>query len=88
MLPARFTVGRAGLAGLLVAAAASACSVRGLPEKAQVCRDPRPEVCTAIYAPVCAFRLAEGLPPATYASGCSACADPMVAGFVEGACAE
>ena len=48
------------------------------------CTDPRPEVCTMEYLPVCA-RLADGS-QATYASACSACADPAVVSHVPEQC--
>ena len=82
----RIEIQRTVLFGLSLAATLTACSMRSLPVEAQVCNNPRPEICTAIYAPVCAFRVAKELSPATYASGCNACADPNVEGFIEGAC--
>lgn len=50
------------------------------------CRDPRPQVCTREYAPACGSLEAGGF--RTYASGCSACADPAVAGYQSGPCSE
>lgn len=51
-----------------------------------VCEDPRPEVCTMDYRPVCG-RLEDGSTQ-TYANGCGACADPEVVSWVENACVE
>ena len=48
------------------------------------CTEPRPEACALVYLPVCA-RLADGS-QATYASACSACADPAVVSHVEEQC--
>lgn len=48
------------------------------------CEDPRPQVCTANYDPVCG-RLHDGSDK-TYANGCSACGDPAVSGHRPGAC--
>ncbi|MGD8415697.1 MAG: hypothetical protein PVH91_01425 [Pseudomonadales bacterium] len=48
------------------------------------CSDPRPEICTQIYAPVCATH-ADGS-SRTYGNDCSACADPAVTGWLPGAC--
>lgn len=48
------------------------------------CPDERPDVCTAVYDPVCA-ELADGN-EATYANDCVACRDPDVIGFERGAC--
>ena len=48
------------------------------------CRDPRPEMCTQDYRPVCAV-LADGT-RRTASNGCTACSDPEVTGWVDGAC--
>lgn len=48
------------------------------------CTDPRPQICTMEYLPVCAS-LADGS-QTTYASGCSACADAAVVSHVPGEC--
>ncbi len=50
------------------------------------CTDPRPELCTMQYAPVCASMVDEGF--RTYASACNACADQAVAGYQSGPCSE
>ncbi len=73
---------------LLVLAMLGACSTRSLPATAEICSDPRPQICTAIYDPVCAYKSGQTDSPATYASDCSACADPAVDGYVRGACPE
>lgn len=49
------------------------------------CTEPRPGVCTMIYAPVCAVD-GEGNSK-EYPSGCSACTNPSVVGFNPGSCA-
>ncbi len=51
-----------------------------------VCQDPRPQVCTMEYAPVCATLAAGG--KKTYSSGCNACADDAVSAFEQGPCPE
>ena len=48
------------------------------------CVDPRPQMCTMIYLPVCG-KLKEGADK-TYASQCVACSDLAVVSAVEGAC--
>ena len=48
------------------------------------CTQPRPEVCTQDYRPVCALLQDGSLK--TYSNGCSACSDPGVTGYHEGAC--
>ena len=48
------------------------------------CTEPRPQICTREYRPVCA-QLQNGRSK-TYATACTACADSDVAGYVGGAC--
>jgi hypothetical protein len=48
------------------------------------CPEPRPQICTMIYDPVCAT-LTDGQTE-TKASDCSACGDSEVVGYVHGAC--
>jgi hypothetical protein len=48
------------------------------------CEDPRPQMCTAIYDPVCALKTDNNYQ--TYASGCTACGDANVSGYRSGAC--
>ena len=59
------------------------------------CKDPRPEMCTQDYRPVCATRdngvrcvttPCDSTETATYSNGCMACADPAVYYYIEGAC--
>lgn len=49
-----------------------------------ICTEPRPQICTMDYQPVCA-QLQDGTFE-TYSNGCTACADPVVTGYREGAC--
>ena len=48
------------------------------------CEDPRPQVCTMIYAPVCG--MADDGSRKTYASDCTACSKASVVGHDEGEC--
>jgi hypothetical protein len=48
------------------------------------CTEPRPQVCTMEYAPVCATRT--GGARADYSSGCNACADDAVSSYEQGQC--
>ena len=48
------------------------------------CTEPRPQICTREYRPVCAT-LADGSTK-TYATGCTACSDPKVSGYRDLAC--
>ena len=74
------------LAVLLVGCASSSPAMKAVPEGAQVCEDPRPQVCTMDYRPVCG-NLADGSRK-TYANGCGACSDAAVASWNDGACPE
>ena len=60
-----------------------------------MCKEPRPQVCTAIYAPVCATRdtgvrcIRAPCPSeekVTKSSDCNACSDPKVISYVPGEC--
>lgn len=89
------------LVGLLAIACSAGCSASSLDsseavELEYVCEDPRPQMCTMDYRPVCALRdtgvrcVTTPCPStewATYSNGCSACSDPAVVGYVEGECA-
>ena len=71
---------------LLGGCAASSPDMKAMPEGAQVCEDPRPQVCTMDYRPVCG-NLADGSQK-TYSNGCGACGDAAVDFWTEGACPE
>ena len=60
-----------------------------------MCGNPRPEMCTMIYDPVCASRdtgircVTTPCPSTenvTKSSGCNACSDPKVVSYVKGEC--
>lgn len=51
-----------------------------------VCQEPRPEICTQQYDPVCGY-LADGTQK-TYGNGCTACSDQKVTKYKLGACPE
>jgi hypothetical protein len=53
-------------------------------QKRVACPEPRPQVCTQDYRPVCAMMHDGSFK--TYSNGCSACSDPAVTGYREGAC--
>lgn len=48
------------------------------------CPEPRPEICTMDYTPVCARHIDGSFK--TYSNGCTACTNPSVEGYVEGSC--
>lgn len=74
--------------------ALSACASGEPPRVANglACVEPRPQICTMDYRPVCATRC-EGTPcasteTATYPNACGACADARVMTWLPGACPE
>ena len=48
------------------------------------CQEPRPQICTREYDPVCAVR--EDGSRESYATGCTACADSRVTAYIPGVC--
>ncbi len=90
------------LGGVLLVTALSGCSrsnaADGMANMVafQQCREPRPEICYEVFAPVCAqvtdplIRCVNAPCPstlqATYVNDCKACADPKVQGFTAGQC--
>ena len=50
------------------------------------CSEPRPQVCTMEYNPVCARRMDDT--SGTYSSPCNACADDSVTRYVPGVCSD
>lgn len=49
-----------------------------------VCKDPRPQMCTMDYRPVCGTK-SDGTQE-TYSNGCGACSDPEVVEYLAGEC--
>jgi len=75
--------------GLLLGLTACASVPPGEPGSAgveNVCEDPRPQVCTADYRPVCGTQIDARVK--TYSNACSACGDASVLSWVEGECPE
>jgi hypothetical protein len=56
-----------------------------LPPAWSQCPAERPQLCTRIYRPVCAWQPDSG-EWKTFASDCTACADSRVAGYIPGEC--
>ena len=77
------------LSPILLAMTLAACAGQRGPASAAdpaetICVEPRPEVCTMDYRPVCA-RLESG-EMRTYSNACGACADAAVIAHLPGAC--
>lgn len=101
----RGSTGGSGLALLLLAllvATPSACRSDGPPASARgeghtACTDPRPEMCTQDYRPVCGLRdtgvrcvttpCDAAWEEKTYSNACAACSHADVHGWRPGACA-
>lgn len=49
-----------------------------------LCEEPRPQICTREYDPVCA-KLKDGSVK-TYSTGCTSCSDTSVESYKKGAC--
>ncbi len=66
----------------------SACNGTATPDSSSVegvqCVDPRPQVCTMEYNPVCA--VVSGGSSKQYSSPCNACADDAAKSYLPGAC--
>ena len=52
----------------------------------EMCVDPRPEICTMEFAPVCGMR--DGGEKESYPNGCGACSNQEIVGYLPGECAE
>lgn len=80
---------RSALAGAIVAAASTLAACSSTPNQLDnmtECTEPRPQVCTMQYDPVCAQHTDGSLK--THATDCTACSDKDVIGHVKGACPE
>ena len=85
--PAYTGVRLAVLVGILIAA--TGCTQAETKPGLVQCTEPRPEVCTMDYTPVCALRTGSGEEQwKTYANACTACSDAAVTGYRENACPE
>ncbi|QFU74534.1 hypothetical protein EY643_02065 [Halioglobus maricola] len=72
--------------GLLLLLVLAGCQTQPIPSLVTQCSGERPQVCTMEYNPVCADLVGGG--KKTYASGCNACADDAVSGYLGGECPE
>jgi hypothetical protein len=62
----------------------SACASKTPLPDLTLCTDPRPQICTMEYIPVCGLRQDDSV--GGYPSACSACADDNVTGWAPGEC--
>lgn len=67
---------------LVFLAACSTSQTEQLPENITACPEERPQICSMIYAPVCALN--DDGTRKTFASDCVACGDDTVVGFEKG----
>ena len=75
------------IALLLLSAVTFGCSATKADKNIIMCTEPRPEVCTMDYTPVCGLRNVAGKEEwKTYSNACSACSDPTVTGYKKDAC--
>ena len=78
------------LPGLLLLTCCATPTDGQIPASAVQCMDPRPQVCTMDYTPVCAahctITACETPEMKTYANACGACADPAVLYHQPGEC--
>jgi hypothetical protein len=83
--------------GLYVATISGSKDTQEVDSRFKQCQDPRPEMCTKDYRPVCAIInttvlcVTDDCPlikEVTYSNGCTACSDSKVIKFKPGACKE
>ena len=68
-----------------------ACAAADVPSQQQKmamtqCKDPRPQICTMDYSPVCG--ISQDGSKKTYSNGCGACSDPKVMEYSQGVCSQ
>jgi len=94
-LPIRVIRKVVGTCACALALVAIACTSGAAPPDVITCEDPRPQMCTREYMPVCALRdtgvrcvttPCPSTEQAEYANGCEACSDPKVIEWRTGSC--
>lgn len=72
---------------LLLSAITFGCSSSKADEDITICTEPRPEVCTMDYTPVCGLQNVSGKEEwKTYSNACGACSDSTVTGYRKDTC--
>jgi len=65
----------------------NACQSTGVKSDNQAsCLEPRPDMCTMDYQPVCGFNVDNG--SKTFSNGCAACSDRSVVKYINNECLE
>ncbi|UCB55409.1 MAG: hypothetical protein JSW45_02455, partial [Thiotrichales bacterium] len=63
------------------------CNSADVKNDLTICTEPRPQVCTMDYTPVCGLRNSSAEDEwKTYSNACGACSDATVVGYRPGAC--
>ena len=63
------------------------CSSANVKDALTECTEPRPEICTMDYTPVCGLQNISGQEQwSTYSNACTACSDTTVVGYNKDAC--
>ena len=75
-----------GLLFSLVSCASAPPTGKATGSAGKLCEEPRPQICTMDYRPVCGTLNDASVK--TYANGCGACGDANVVSWVEGECPE
>ena len=52
----------------------------------EMCMDPRPQICTMEFVPVCGVR--DGGEKESFPNGCGACSNQGIVGYLPGECSE
>lgn len=77
------------IALLLLTAITFGCAATKTNSDITLCTEPRPEICTMDYTPVCGLRNVDGKEEwKTYSNACSACSDATVTGYKKDACSK
>jgi hypothetical protein len=72
---------------LLLSATTFGCTATNIEHELTQCTEPRPEICTMDYTPVCGLQQLDGVEQwKTYSNACAACSDATVAGYRKDAC--
>ena len=76
------------IAILVLAVTSFGCSSINVEDDLTECTEPRPEICTMDYTPVCGLQRVSGVEQwKTFSNACTACSDSSVIAYVKDACA-